>query len=77
MENHYVLFNCNEWKNFSSMKLVGVFTRPKLDEYLKKEISEGNMEIGRNELINSLSIQELNTSLKYGYVEEITINEVI
>lgn len=27
--------------------------------------------------LNSLSIQELNRSLKYGYVEEITINEVI
>lgn len=76
---YYALFSCNEWKEYSSMRLIGVFTRESLNEQLKKEIKENNMEIylGENESIDILSIKTLDIALQYGHIQEITIDQAI
>ena len=76
----YILYNCNEWKEYSSMKTVAASTGIN-DIYraAKKEIHSGNIEycgltkragvqLFSEDLINN----RINTALlDYGYIEEI------
>lgn len=76
-ENHYVLFSCDEWKSCSSMSLIGVFSKYGLIDQLIKETEENNMEFGRSEPLYNLPIEEIDSSLKYGFIQEISIDEVL
>lgn len=76
-ENHFALYSCDEWKSCSSTKLIGVFTRIGLLSQLSKKIEAGAMDFGRSESLDELSIRDIDSSLKYGFVQELSINEVL
>lgn len=76
-KSYYALFRCDEWKSKSSMSLVGVFTQDRLISQLNKEIEEGDMEFGRDGSLNALPIRDIESSLKYGFIQELSINEVL
>lgn len=47
----YYLHSCNEWKEYSSMRLLFIGTsQQKLKMKISKEIEEGNMEYNDNSL---------------------------
>lgn len=74
---HYALFSCDSWKSFDSMSFIGVFTFNALKKVIKRKIKNDDFEIGLvnvNE-IDNMEVQEINSRLMYGYIEEITINE--
>lgn len=75
--NHYILFSCNEWKEYSSAKLVGVFTKDVLLRQLSKEVREGSMILETDKPVEDLSVYKLNNVLKYGFIATITINEAM
>lgn len=78
MREYYILFNCDEWKGYSSMRLVGVFNRTQLIKILKRRIKKGEYEFGRDiKEIDNLSIQEIDASLVYGYIQETRLNEIL
>lgn len=78
MEKYYILFNCDEWKMHDSMKIVGVFDLSMLIDTLKTRINSKEYEFeGDTEDIDTMSIREINTSLRYGDIQEVEINEVL
>lgn len=75
----YYLHNCNEWKEYSSMRLLFIGTsQQKLKMKISKEIEEGNMEYYDNELSQKEQAKKfrkdwemetrdiINSRLKYG-----------
>ena len=76
-KGHFALFSCDDWKSHSSMSLVGVFTKDELINQLNKEIEVGDMEFGRDNSLELLSIRDIESSLKYGFIQELSINEVL
>lgn len=72
----YILFYCDEWKSFSSMEIVGLFSSvDTLKKRIKTEIKENNMEIMNDADIDDLDYDELNTYLEYGFVDYYTVDE--
>ena len=68
---------CNEWKEYTSFALVGVFTnRKKLNSLLNKMIK--NNDIGDDDepqKVNDLTIEEIQSQISYVSVQEINLNE--
>ena len=68
---------CNEWKEYTSFTLVGVFTnRKKLNSLLNRMIK--NNDIGDDDepqKVNDLTIEEIQSQISYVSVEEINLNE--
>ncbi|MCQ4924915.1 hypothetical protein NE686_17570 [Tissierella carlieri] len=73
----YALFSCDEWKGYSSMRLIGEFTREGLNNQLNKEVEGGNMEFSESDALEELSIKEIDSSLSYGFIQELLINEAL
>ena len=72
----YILFYCDEWKSFSSMEIVGLFSSvDTLKKRIKTEVKENNMEIMNDADIDDLDYDELNTYLEYGFVDYYTVDE--
>lgn len=78
-DNYFALFSCDEWKSNSSMGLKGIFTREVLNSLISKELSDNNMEFDGESYshYSELDIRTLNDALTYGYVQELSINEVL
>lgn len=73
---HYALFSCDVWKSNSTMKFMGVFTKPRLLRIIRREIKDNNFEYGCPlSTLEEEDVRSLNDMLTYGYIEEITINE--
>ena len=78
----FVLFSCNTWKTYDSMRLVGATTSPtKLKMMIIEEIKDGNMAYKDEEAsINQQVTQfkkdfkekirgEINSLLTYGFID--------
>ena len=76
---YYVLFNCDEYKAYSSMKLIGVFTEKELRRVIRKKIKEKEFEFYGNitEILNEKDLKYIFDTLEYGYFQEISINGVL
>jgi hypothetical protein len=72
-----IVHTCNQWKEYTSFSLVGVFTnRKKLNSLLNRMIK--NNDIGDDDepkKVNDLSIEDINNKISFVYVQEITLNE--
>lgn len=80
MREYYALYTCDAWKTHSSMTLVGVFTKAKLISIIKKYVKESDPRFEfESDLkkIESMEINEIDNSLKYGYIQKIKINEIL
>lgn len=77
--DYYVLYKCNEWKERSSMKMVGVFTEKGLRKQIDKEIKNGNMKyleyLNRKFNMQNVCVENLNLALEYGYIQRIFIDK--
>ena len=72
-----IIHTCNQWKEYTSFSLVGVFTnRKKLNSLLNKMIK--NNDIGDDDepqKVNDLTIEEIQSQISYVSVQEINLNE--
>ena len=72
-----IVHTCNQWKEYTSFSLVGVFTnRKKLNTILNRMIK--NHEIGDDDepkKVNHLTIDQIHTEISYVSVQEIKLNE--
>ena len=70
----YVLFSCDEWKSYNSMRVVGIYScLEKLVQRIEKEVSEDNMELDDNYQNNT---RDINNALTYGYVEYFDVDDM-
>lgn len=91
MKNIYILSNCDEWKEYSSMSLVAATTSiRKIKSIIIQKIEDGNMEYkrGNNELSKTNQIKMLREdweqkgedfvfdNLDYGYIEVVLDGEI-
>lgn len=74
---YYVLLKCNEWKEYSSMRIVGVFTWKGFIRVIRKKVKAGEFGFDDIEKIDQMSITQINTFLKYGHIIEVKINEEV
>ena len=85
----FVLFSCDEWKDYSSMRLCGASTSAtKLKSMVISEIKEKNMIYGDESSPKSAQIKairkafkekspsEINDQLIYGYIETVNDGEI-
>ncbi len=73
---YFVLSSCNEWKEYSSFGLIGVFSYRGLIKQLEREVEKGNMELDcSKEDFWNLPIEELDSRLEYGAIQEVAIDE--
>lgn len=76
MRKYCALFSCDEWKSRDSMRLLGVFTLPKLKTLIRKKIKSGDFEFGRDtKEIKEMFAHDLDIALTYGHIQELSINE--
>ena len=72
-----IVHTCNQWKEYTSFSLVGVFTnRKKLNSLLNRMIK--NNDIGDDDepkKVNHLTIEQIHVEISYVSVQEITLNE--
>lgn len=75
--DYYVLSSCDEWKSYSSMKLVGVFTLKELKKVVKRKVKEGYFEFGRRNImeIDNMDGSEIDSMITYGSITRINLNE--
>ncbi len=83
-----LLYFCDEWKNYGSMQLQGVFNNDEaLCSAIEESVKKGDIEIDcGNEcehcdqcLLNDLSqmsIQWINNNFRYLYVDVLNLNEL-
>lgn len=73
----YLYYHCNEWKEFSSMRLQGVYAtgingRDKLATQIVGDKIKGDIEFDNFDklvtLIKKSNIEEANDLMKYGYI---------
>ncbi len=91
MKNIYILYTCNEWKEYSSVPLVTASTSiRKIKSIIIQEIKDGDMEYrkGCNDLPKAKQIKMLREdwneegsnfvfdNLDYGYVEVVADGEI-
>lgn len=77
-ERFILYYFCDIWKSLSSMCLRGVFDRMSLNNQIKEDLKETNIESDIDyDMISSFDIRGLNDSIDYAYFEEISINEVL
>jgi hypothetical protein len=74
---YYVLLKCNEWKEYSSMRIVGVFTWKGLIKVIKKRVKAGDFEFDNIKKIDQMIVNEIDNFLKYGHIIEVEINEEV
>lgn len=76
-KEYYVLFSCDKWKSYSSMRLMGVFSITELRKVVKKIIEKGDFEYEKSDVkeINKMTGSDISRVLKYGYVETVGLNE--
>ncbi len=80
----YILFACNEWKDYGSMRLIGATTSVhKLRQMIAQEITLGNMgydslDLSTKAQLHQLhkdaqryTIADINNSLSFGYIAEV------
>lgn len=78
---YYVLCSCDSQKAYSSMTLMGVFTRSRLNKVISEQVKQGNFELEDNKKPTISDIKQfcyasdLNNALTYAYIEEVEINE--
>lgn len=74
---YYALFDCDDHKDYSSMRLLGVFTEKKLRQTIRKKVISGEFEFTGNiiEILNEEDLEYIFNSLRYGFVQELKINE--
>lgn len=77
MGSYYILFNCNDWKTYDSLELVGVFTRDALIGLLKNRINIGSYKFDTDSDINDMDVAEIEKIIKYAYIQKLEINEVM
>ena len=71
MDFAYIVFSCNEWKDYSSMRVVGLAKNMSaVRRILDEEIHRRDMEIDGGDVWKYDDLSELNSALKYGYVEK-------
>lgn len=70
----FLLYSCDEWKSWGSMRLIGTFLNPKECRMaIKTLIDQGQVEFGQDiERFNDYSLKQLETMelLKYVYISE-------
>lgn len=78
MNEMYVLFNCDEWKTYSSFRFVGVFDKEGLYKVIKEKIKtddyESSLEI---EAIDDCFLEDLKTNVDFAYIEKVELNKVL
>ncbi|HCL4455253.1 TPA: hypothetical protein N2D10_003280 [Clostridium botulinum] len=70
MKNIILLYSCNAWKEYSSMSLVMASTSErKIRKEIINQIKNKDMEYESDkEDLKELSLNDINTCLKYGYI---------
>ena len=73
----YIYFHCDAWKNYDSMRLVGVFDETHLRKAVRKDLNEKRVSLDPEyqERLEHLEVTELDKMLEYGYIQELTLNE--
>lgn len=68
--NIYLLFYCNEWKEWSSMRIAATTTNPLLfRRMLKSFIESGDMEYCANSAdLDTMDLAQINSCLQYGHI---------
>lgn len=66
----YLLFFCNEWKEWSSMRVAAATTSPMMFRRAVKDfIKSGDMEYGANAAdLDALDFEQINSCLQYGHI---------
>lgn len=74
---YFVLFTCDEWKGYSSMRLVGVFNLTKLRKVVKKMIKSDDFSCDGYDIkdIDVLGGSDINNMITYGFIQPIGLNE--
>lgn len=77
MREYYVLFSCDDWKSHSSMSLIGVFSRKKLEKTIRKFVKDGSMKFNRElKTLPELSVHDIEVALEFGFIQSIHLNEI-
>lgn len=72
----YILYSCDEWKSWDSMRLVAATGSPRqLKKVLVGEIDKNNMEIESRKIL-SLPVGEIGSQLDYGHIQIVRDGEV-
>jgi hypothetical protein len=76
----FVVNTCNEWNEYASFRLVGIFTsRRKLNPILNKMLECGDISWHDDEntdfKVNSYTDEELQNQLEYVSIKIVTLNE--
>lgn len=73
----YLLYSCDEWKSYSSFKLVMASTSDsKIRNEIQKQVKSKNMDYGSNiEDLKEKELNYLNSCLNYGYIEIVVDGE--
>lgn len=78
MRDYYVLFSCDEWKSYSSMKLIGIFNKNELVKVIKRRIKKRELHFNRDiKEISKMSVEEIKVALEFGYIESLKLNQEI
>ena len=78
MDKVYILFTCNEWKDYASMRIAGVFdSLEQLKEGIKTCCLAGLMQFDGNACNQTFDLQALNERMTYGYANKYKINELL
>ena len=66
----YLLFYCNEWKEWSSMRIAATTTNPLLFRgMLKSFVKSGDMDYGADASdLDTLYFEHINSCLQYGHI---------
>ncbi len=73
----YLYYHCNQWKDFMSMRLQGVYAtgingRDKLATQIKSDCLNGDIDLDNQDkvmdLIKSQNIEMVNNLMDYGYI---------
>lgn len=77
MREYYVLSSCDQWKSFSSMNFLGVFSRSELIKTIKRKVKKEDFNFHRElKELKNMTIRDIDSSLVYGYIQPIHLNEL-
>jgi len=78
MKEAIILYSCNQWKEYSSLRVIGVFTnRNKFNSCVKKHIKAKEMNWNLRQSIEDSDLKEIQASLEYGDVEIVELNKEV
>jgi len=76
-KNIYLLYTCNIWKNYDSMRLIMASTsESKIRKEIKNQIKDGNMKYNADDKdLKEAELNYLNNCLDFGYIDIVVDGE--